>query len=91
LANKKLVDSYNGAQRNVLIRLSGAYRTTPHLAMTVIIASLPTSLDAIKKAAKYWLKKKKKLEVKKLLGRHVEDISALQEVIIEKWQATFKC
>jgi len=53
LANKKLADSYNGAQRNVLIRLSGTYRTTPHLAMTVTMVSFPTSLDAIWKAAKY--------------------------------------
>lgn len=47
----------NAAQRGVLVRLTGAYRTTSSDALQVIAGVLPLDLEIVRSAAEYWLRK----------------------------------
>jgi len=48
--NKKLAEGINGAQRRVLLRLSGAYRTAPGVALNIILGVAPLHLEVIRTA-----------------------------------------
>ena len=64
----------NSAQRSILIRLTGAYSTTPGDGLTMVLGVMPLHLKVIQKAANYWLNK----------GNIVKTTEILRELAINK-------
>jgi len=75
----------NRAQSHLLIRLTGAYRTTPVEALQVATATLPLHLQVKKLDAMYWIKKKNNEKVTRILHTPV-DKQDVQEILTKAWQ-----
>ena len=73
-------------QRNVLIRLSGAYRTTAKSSLLVALGIPPMHLTIQKRAAIYSLKKGKIGISRNIIQEPVNSIHDIKECILNKWQ-----
>lgn len=58
LADKKQAETMNRCQRLVLLRITGAYRTTSTEVLQVIAVTPPRHFQLKKLARSYWVKKK---------------------------------
>ena len=88
--NVALQTKVNRAQRLALLRLSGAYRTTPTESLNIILNILPSHLDAIKRGARYWFKHDQPDRVRNLLGTNINNLQELDVAIIELWNKNWK-
>ena len=84
IANAAAIDR---VQRNILIRLTGAYRTTAKDALLVTLGILPMHLLIQKRAATYWLKKGKREEAEYILREPIGNMEDIWQCILRKWQA----
>ncbi|KAK9701509.1 hypothetical protein QE152_g30578 [Popillia japonica] len=76
----------NSAQRGVLVRLTGAYRTTSTDALQVIAGTLPMDLEVLKNASAYWLRKGETDRIEELLQVRPDSKTAIHERVLELWQ-----
>nr|CAD7401209.1 unnamed protein product [Timema poppensis] len=73
-------------QRNILLRLSGAYRTVTTDAMIVTLGVWPLDLLIRRKGVGYWLKKNKLEKVKMLTTREVKNAGKAEVALLSEWQ-----
>ena len=66
--------------------MSGAYSTTPGVALNIILGIAPLHLEIIKSATQYWIKKKKLIRATETLGFFADTKENIEEAIITKWQ-----
>ena len=85
--NMKLAEKLDRAQRTILLRMSGAYRTTPGVALNVILGILPLNLEARKLAAYYWLKKNNLTKTTEILNQMPNSKEEIEEIIAKIWQS----
>ena len=83
LDNSAVVDRM---QRNILIRLSGAYRTTAKDALLVTLGIIPLHLLVLERAAIYWLKKGNQDRAEQILRSPAENRQGIRNTILNKWQ-----
>lgn len=76
----------NKAQRGVLLRLTGAFRTTATEALTVVTGVMPLDLAIKQQAAMYWLKRDKPERVEGILGRGAISKTEIKNHIMQQWQ-----
>lgn len=76
----------NAAQRGVLVRLTGAYRTTSSDALQVIAGVLPLDLEIVRSAAEYWLRKGDLQKVQEALQHPATNKNQIRKHIHTIWQ-----
>lgn len=76
----------NGAQRGILVRLTGAYRTTSSDALQVLTGVLPLDLKIQKSATEYWLRKRDFERIEAVLGHPAHSKIEIKEHILTVWQ-----
>ena len=81
--NAAIVDR---VQRNILLRLSGAYKTTAKDALLVAVGICPISLEVIRRAATYWLRKGDQEKASAILETQVRNMQEVTNCILNKWQ-----
>jgi hypothetical protein len=74
------------AQRQFLIRVTGAYRTTPNDSLTLAIGTMPLHLTIILRGANYWLKKGRLDRLHALTGGREESKQEIREGRLDAWQ-----
>ena len=88
--NKSLALKLNRAQRTILLRMSGAYKTTPGEAINVILGIRPLHLEAIKMAAQYWIKHENQIRATEILREIPQDIKDIDNKINQIWQRNWQ-
>nr|CAD7432599.1 unnamed protein product [Timema monikensis] len=86
LTNVAPAKAIQGLQRNILLRLTGAYRTVATDALSVALGVWPLDLLIRKKAVAYWLKKRNLEKVRLLTTHDVRTFGEAEIVLLEEWQ-----
>lgn len=94
LKNVKNREKVDRAQRGFLVRMTGAFSTTPTEALTVLTGVLPLHLEITRRGSQYWLRKHNPDKVIEILGVHVHTRNEINNVIERKrqneWDASVK-
>jgi len=77
----------NRSQRQILLRLTGAYRTTPVEALQVATATMPMHLQVKRMGAAYWLRKEREDKIEEILHQPAESRSDIQDILTSAWQS----
>lgn len=86
LTNCKNREKLDRTQRNFLVRMTGAFSTTPTLALTAIAGVMPLQLEIARRAATYWLSKGNHDRVITILGRRIATKREIRQEIERKQQ-----
>nr|CAD7569700.1 unnamed protein product [Timema californicum] len=86
LTNVLPAKAIQGLQRNILLRLTGAYRTVATDALSVALGVWPLDLLIKKKAVAYWLKKSNLEKVRLLTTPDVTTSGEAEIALLEEWQ-----
>ena len=86
LQNQTLAAKINSVQRMILLRMTGAYKTTPGNALTMIVGVPPLHLEIVRKGIMYWIKKGKLSFIYNYTETPITNQSELDEWITTKWQ-----
>ncbi|KAF2895853.1 hypothetical protein ILUMI_10316 [Ignelater luminosus] len=84
--NIKMRERVNRTQRGILIRLTGAFRTTSLEALAVATGILPLHLELRKRAAMYWVKKQDYEKVQRVLTVPAQSKQEVKVAILNQWQ-----
>ena len=76
----------NSAQRGVLLRMTGAYHTTPVEALQVILGVLPMDLEVLQRAALYWARNNNPNRVHALIDKRTIHRQEIKTQIMDIWQ-----
>ena len=76
----------NRAQRIVLIRLCGAYSTTPQDGLLVATGVHPMHLSVIKRASQYWIRKENVIRASEILRTLVFTREEVGNILLNRWQ-----
>lgn len=80
------VTAARGGQRNVLLRLSGAFGTTSTEALCVVLGTFPVDISIRYRAANYWLKRGRPDKVRDITGEELPTKLHLKRWRITTWQ-----
>ena len=89
MQNQTLATKINSVQRMILLRLTGAYKTTPNDSLTTVVGVPPLHLEVIKRGMFYWIKKGKLSHLGNFTETPITNQSELEEWIQAKWQLTW--
>ncbi|KAF2887598.1 hypothetical protein ILUMI_18575 [Ignelater luminosus] len=82
----KLQERINRVQRGVLVRLTGAFKTTSTEALCVVTGIMPLNLEVLRRAAMYWVRKNNPNKVEEILGRPANTKREINTIILDRWQ-----
>ena len=74
------------AQRKVLIRVTGAFSTTPTMALFVIMGLWPLDLQIRERGALYWLKRNEPTRVREIVGTAARNEREIRTAPLREWQ-----
>nr|CAD7405581.1 unnamed protein product [Timema poppensis] len=73
-------------QRNILLRLSGAFKTVATDSLSVALGIWPLDLEVRRRAALYWLRKGNLARVEDLTRGGVDTKRGIREALLDEWQ-----
>ena len=86
LQNQTLARKINAIQRTTLLRLTGAYKSTPNDALIMALGVPPLHLEVIKRGMWYWINKGKLNNLTKYTLTPISTLTELENWIQNTWQ-----
>lgn len=90
LKNTKPAAKLRSLQRGILLRLTGAYRTTATDALTTVLGVVPLDLLIRQRGATFWVKKGVQARAEFILDTRVETTRDVKNAILVMWQTRWE-